>query len=217
MEKIDFKNLPDKTTPINAANLNKMQDNTEKAIGEKLDKTSKATSTEAIAGTNNTKYTTPCSVKSAIDKALEGYTPSGGAIEGEIIQETGTASETNVYSSVAMDNKLKTNIVTGQEVATNEYVDGKQIFRKRVDVGNLPGASAKKLVSIGLTNVNIINFSGYYFSSYEGFGIPINHATGTNYYVQTYLVLNTMKIDISCGSDRSSYTGYVDIYYTKNR
>ena len=138
-------------------------------------------------------------------------------VKGDVIQEDGTASETNVYSSVAMDNKLKTNIVTGQEVATNEYVDGKQIFRKRVDVGNLPGASAKKLVSIGLTNVNIINFSGYYFSSYEGFGIPINHATGTNYYVQTYLVLNTMKIDISCGSDRSSYTGYVDIYYTKNR
>ena len=121
-----------------------------------------------------------------------------------------------VSTATQLRNEMKTNIVTGQEVATNEYVDGKQIFRKRVDVGNLPGASAKKLVSIGLTNVNIINFSGYYFSSYEGFGIPINHATGTNYYVQTYLVLNTMKIDISCGSDRSSYTGYVDIYYTKN-
>lgn len=85
MEKIDFKNLPDKTAPINAANLNKMQDNTEKAIGEKLDKTSKATSTEAIAGTNNTKYTTPCSVKSAIDKALEGYTPSGGGSGGDTL------------------------------------------------------------------------------------------------------------------------------------
>lgn len=47
-------------------------------LAKKLDKTSKATSTEAIAGTNNTKYTTPHSVKSAIDKALEGYTPSGG-------------------------------------------------------------------------------------------------------------------------------------------
>lgn len=145
---------------------------------------------------------------------VENKMPQGGS--GEIIQEDGTASENNVYSAKAIDNKLKTNIVTGQEVATNEYIDGKQIFRKRVDVGNLPGASAKKLVPIGLTNVNIINFSGYYFSSSEGFGIAINHATGTNYYVQTFLVLNTMNIDISCGSDRSSYTGYVDIYYTKN-
>lgn len=136
------------------------------------------------------------------------------AIEGEIIQEDGTASETNVYSASAMDNKLKTNIVTGEEVATNDYVDGKQIFRKRVDVGNLPNAS-EKLVPIGLTNVNIVKFSGYYFSSSEGFGVEINHGTGTNYYVQTYLRTNTMQIDIACGTDRSSYTGYVDIYYTK--
>lgn len=32
MEKIEFKNLPDKTTPINATNLKKMQDNIEEAI-----------------------------------------------------------------------------------------------------------------------------------------------------------------------------------------
>mgnify|MGYP002558233212 CR=1 FL=1 len=54
-------------------------------LAKKLDKTSKATSTEAIAGTNNTKYTTPCSVKSAIDKALEGYTPSGGGSGGDTL------------------------------------------------------------------------------------------------------------------------------------
>lgn len=36
MEKIDFKNLPDETTPINAENLNKFQDNMEKAVDEKL-------------------------------------------------------------------------------------------------------------------------------------------------------------------------------------
>ena len=135
-------------------------------------------------------------------------------VKGDVIQEDGTASETNVYSSVAVDNKIKTNIVTGQEVATNDYVDGKQIFRRRVDVGNLPNAS-EKLVPIGLTNVNIVKFSGYYFSSSEGFGVEINHGTGTSYYVQTYLRTNTMQIDIACGNDRSSYTGYVDIYYTK--
>lgn len=81
MNKINFKNLPDKTTPLNATNLNALQQNVEDAIttlettttielAKKLDKTSKATSDEVIAGTNNTKYTTPASVKSAIDKAL---------------------------------------------------------------------------------------------------------------------------------------------------
>lgn len=35
MDKINFKNLPNKTTPINAENLNKIQENVEKAINEK--------------------------------------------------------------------------------------------------------------------------------------------------------------------------------------
>ena len=35
MDKINFKNLPNKTTPINAENLNKIQENAEKAINEK--------------------------------------------------------------------------------------------------------------------------------------------------------------------------------------
>lgn len=34
MKKIDFKNLPDKTTPINADNLNLLQDNIEESINE---------------------------------------------------------------------------------------------------------------------------------------------------------------------------------------
>ena len=35
MKKVDFKSLPNKTTPINAANLNKIQENAEKAIDER--------------------------------------------------------------------------------------------------------------------------------------------------------------------------------------
>ena len=35
MDKINFKNLPNNTTPINAENLNKIQENAEKAINEK--------------------------------------------------------------------------------------------------------------------------------------------------------------------------------------
>lgn len=336
MEKIDFKNLPDKTTPINAANLNKMQDNTEKAIGEKLDKTSKATSTEAIAGTNNTKYTTPCSVKSAIDKALEGYTPSGGgsggdtlpigailpfssdtipngwllcdgravsrtkyaelfkaigtkhgsgdgsttfnlpnpkgrtlvgkdssdtdfselgktggekthtltvsempkhshnfqfdqtegsnvtAVKtgvnnayakatseaggnqphnnlqpyivtnyiikakmtivtvGEIIQETGTASTTNVYSAKAIDNKLKTNVITGQEFETGRIIDGKKEFGKKFTYENISGV---KNYDFDKTNISEFTHMEGFCTASTGSKYPLfsfnPYATGT--------------------------------------
>ncbi len=36
LDKITFKNLPDKTTPINATNMNKIQENTQKAITESI-------------------------------------------------------------------------------------------------------------------------------------------------------------------------------------
>ena len=372
MEKIDFKNLPDKTTPINAANLNKMQDNTEKAIGEKLDKTSKATSTEAIAGTNNTKYTTPCSVKSAIDKALEGYTPSGGgsggdtlpigailpfssdtipngwllcdgsvieqedypelfevlagnygiisreeirlpdlrgkvtvgkdstdadfdtlgktggekthtltvsempkhshnfqfdqtegsnvtavktgvnnayakatsetgggqahnnlqpylvtnyiikakmtvAIEGEIIQETGTASENNTYSAKAIDNKLKTSIVTEQEVATNEYIDGKRVYKRNIS------AIAKNSSGTTLTLSNInFDFSEIWidesnsFISNENETLSINWYFATDDYCRVWLDKNTKIIRYRSGENLSERTFNVMLKYTKN-
>lgn len=64
-------------------------------------------------------------------------------VKGDVIQENGTASTTNVYSAKAIDNKLKTNIVIGQEVATNEYEGGKQVFIKKIDIGSLPNAARK--------------------------------------------------------------------------
>lgn len=79
-----------KDTPTFIKNLAETTETSMETLEDKkLDKTSKATSDEAIAGTNNTKYTTPSTVKSAIDKALEGYTPSGGGSK-----EIGYADET---------------------------------------------------------------------------------------------------------------------------
>lgn len=376
MEKVDFKNLPDKTTPINAANLNKMQDNTEKAIGEKLDKTSKATSTEAIAGTNNTKYTTPYSVKSAIDKALEGYTPSGGGsggdtlpigsivafsgenipngwllcdgsvvsrttyselfnaiglnyvedgvewldeerfplpnakgrtlvgkdstdtdfnklgktsgekthtltvdempshkhsmnfgdsaggdgsgfvysstsgnnnvfmletgggqthnnlqpsltlnyiikakntavVKGDVIQEDGTASETNVYSASAMDNRLKTNIVTGQEVATNEYVDGKQVFVKRVEFTFPTTINAwTTLIQLDSTVDDLIDKKLRYYSGGENYDFPYNFE---NEEIACYFNKNNKTLNVKTNfSYPSGKPGWGILKYTKN-
>lgn len=34
LDKIDFKNLPDTSTPLNAENMNKLQSNTEKAVSD---------------------------------------------------------------------------------------------------------------------------------------------------------------------------------------
>ena len=49
MDKINFQNLPNTTTPVNAYNLNKIQENAENAINEVDNKTVYSTS-ETIVG-----------------------------------------------------------------------------------------------------------------------------------------------------------------------
>ena len=34
-------------------------------------------------------------------------------------------------------------ITTGQEVKTNEIIDGKRVYKKRINCGNLPNATSK--------------------------------------------------------------------------
>lgn len=134
------------------------------------------------------------------------------AIEGEIIQEDGTASETNVYSSVAMDNKLKTSIVTGQEFATNEYIDGKRVYVKRISTGSLPNATTTS-VATGL------NFSEIDIQKVNGMATRIKGGEKTslpipNNGVEVWLSGN--NLNINCTINRSEFSGYVNIYYTKN-
>lgn len=138
---------------------------------------------------------------------------------GKIIQETGTASTDNVYSAVAVDNKLKTNIVTGEEAATNEYIDGKQVFVKRIDFGILPDTAEKK-VELGL-NLNVINITkidGVAKKSGTIFTIPFTSCVETKYNIQLIIRVDDEipYVVIQTNTNRSELNGYINIYYTKN-
>ena len=134
------------------------------------------------------------------------------AIKGDVIQETGTASETNVYSAKAIDNKLKTNIVIGKEIATNEYEDGKQVFIKKIDISSLPNAT-RKIVETGLTNVKVTKIHGIARDSSLQIPLPFVYPELPScigiMFVNGSLYINT-------GSDRTGLTGEITIHYTKN-
>ena len=322
----------------------------------KLDKTSKATSTEAIAGTNNTKYTTPYSVKSAIDKALEGYTPSdggsggdtlpigailpfsgdvipngwllcdGSVIEqedypelfevlagkygiisreeirlpdlrgkvtvgkdstdadfdtlgntggekthnltidelpldsfnstgnssgswtfvgvsspvphnnlqpyivtnyiikakmtivtvGEVIQENDTATTENVYSASAVNNKIKTNIVTGQEFATNEYIDNKQVFLTAFKFTSLLDSM---VINSNIDYIKAIHCNIKDNSSGNWRTIPwiYNSSTYDSSFAGGIYVSSSGAIGFQAGTGLANISkGYVEVYYTKN-
>lgn len=67
-------------------------------------------------------------------------------------------------------NKLKDidmRTTTGQEVPTNEYIDGKRIYKKTINCGNLPNNSLKTIaINSGFTKIikieGIADASGIY-------------------------------------------------------
>lgn len=214
-------------------------------LAKKLDKTSKATSTEAIAGTNNTKYTTPHSVKSAIDKALEEYTPSGGGkkevgyadeqLEGtEVIliedsdfngensvelakveQNLNSNSEETVPSVKAVNDSIKTNIITGQEVATNEYIDGKRVYLKRIEF-TLPTTldTWESIAQLDNTVDTIIYKELRFKVNNEEYDIPYSY---NNEAISCYFNTNTKRLYINqnYGYPKGK-SGWGILKYTKN-
>ena len=119
----------------------------------------------------------------------------------------------NNLKNIADGNK----IITGQEVATNEYIDGKRVYRKRINCGNLPNATSKT-VSLSLSNVNIIKIEGIAKNSSDASNnLPLPYMDPRN--LQTCVMLSIISgynIALVTAEDKSYYTAYVTVYYTKN-
>lgn len=135
-------------------------------------------------------------------------------LEGEIIQETGTASETNVYSAKATNNKIenavKTNITTGQEVATNEYIDGKRVYVKRATFTT--GSTIKtwyKIIQLS-SNCNLIDFYGAITVNSEQY--PLINDGHSNYFQTGSKTLNHNHVS----EYYNNKSGWVIAKYTKN-
>lgn len=149
------------------------------------------------------------------------------AIEGEIIQENGTPSASNVYSASAVDNKLKTNIIIGQEYKTGRIIGNKEEYGKIINFGSLPNATEKivstnlKTIEVTLTRVDGIAYTSTGEADYALTLPDINPVDATQ---ATRLTLDTSIADgnrvwnvkIRTGVDRSNYIAYINIYYTKN-
>ena len=105
-------------------------------------------------------------------------------VKGDVIQENGTASTTNVYSSKAVDNKIensiKTNIITGQEFATGRIIDGKKEFGKKFTYENISGV---KNYDFDATNISEFTHMEGFCTTSTGGKYPLfsfnPYATGT--------------------------------------
>lgn len=92
------------------------------------------------------------------------------------------------------------------------WIDGKKIYRKVVDVGALPNTTTKQ-VAHGITYDTIVSLSGICSNSDNAFLPMPAVATSSAYAIE--LSIDSSNVVITTAQDRSAFSGYVIIEYTK--
>lgn len=117
--------------------------------------------------------------------------------------------------------KLATGVAALGNFSTSEvstgftWIDGKTIYKKTISVGALPNATTKNTAH-GISNLSsVINISGFAVNSTTFFPLP--HATSASgnliYGIGVYVSGSNIVMD--AGDNRSSFSGYVTLLYTK--
>lgn len=119
-----------------------------------------------------------------------------------------------------MQNILNENII--EEYSTNEtlthkkWIDGKPIYRKVVDIGNLPNNTTKRVVANTSNLDSLISIQGLAFTTTKYYiTLPDVYPNQQIYNIRLNYEKTTDEIVIVTTTDRSSYSGYVILEYTK--
>lgn len=92
------------------------------------------------------------------------------------------------------------------------WIDDFTIYKKTIDIGALPDTGTKT-VAHGITGfVMLIDVAGNFSDGTNSAPLPYSSPTTTKN-IQIYV--DDTNINIVTGEDRSSYNGYVTLYYTK--
>lgn len=93
------------------------------------------------------------------------------------------------------------------------WIDGKTIYRKHINLGSLTDTTPKH-VPHGIANLStVVSLSG--FVTNGSIFLPLPLARYNNFESQIGLFVNKTDIVVEPGNDRTAYTGYVVIEYTK--
>lgn len=105
---------------------------------------------------------------------------------------------------------------SSSEVATSyKWVDGKTIYKKTISIGSLPNNNTKN-VAHGITGLQtVVSMFGAAISS--GLTFPIPSARSNNPQIASIgLWIMPTEVVVEAGDNRTSYIGYVTIFYTKS-
>ena len=102
------------------------------------------------------------------------------------------------------------------EVKTGEkWIDGKDIYRRVINIERLPNATTQTITKID-TNWIITDMRGFaYGNGNFQFPIPNTSTENTVEGIQIFVDGNSNLV-IRTGTDRSAYSGYIILEYIKN-
>lgn len=136
----------------------------------------------------------------------------------EIEEVSGTE---NLKFNLASGNSLETQLNNLSNYSTTETLigtyNGENLYRKIINFGNLPNATTKN-VNHGITNLkDVVDLKGSFKNNGIRFSVPYVYPdTSLIEYWITFTETSDTQIGIIAGIDRSEYSGYVIIEYTKN-
>ena len=134
-------------------------------------------------------------------------------IVGKILN-TFSSSKQDTYSADYINSALKEHYSLEETFTGKYWIDGKKIYRKVIDCGTMPN-NEEKGVATGLTNIVPIKLWGLMHYGDAYITLPDIHYSTPSYSIRLYYNTLTNQVILASGGNRSTYTGYVILEYTK--
>jgi len=127
---------------------------------------------------------------------------------------TATTPAASVQASDIVWSTMPFNYSTTEVDTGCTWIDGSHIYRKTVDVSSFPNATSKA-VAHSISNLNnVVRVEGFAKDS-SGVRITLPFASAANIADQIAIRVETSNIVIITGINRSGFSGYVTLWYTK--
>jgi hypothetical protein len=125
----------------------------------------------------------------------------------------GSVLPDNNFIGVYGDEPIVLDYSTAEVDTGTKWINGESIYRKTINLGNLPDTTTKNITHNISNFETLVKLEGSFTNGTNSASIPYAAPTATKS-VQAYV--DTSNVVIGTGEDRSSYTGYVTLYYTKS-
>ena len=139
--------------------------------------------------------------------------------DGEVIYPQSVWDENMIPDNTVKSSMIDWSTMPGSYSTTEQktpftWIDGKPIYKKTIDFGSLPNNSTKN-VAHGISNLgDLIDIRGTTKTSWGTYQLPLVFPGSDVNYI-TNVSVNATNISMSNSADRSGFTAYVTLWYTK--